>query len=482
MPELQLDADTLNVTAKIKILGKKTVLTQDQHNQEQFNVIAGEYIDASVRPRAIALDSVSNKRIIGKLFANISLDMLLGIATKTTTEGKKIFLTTQGTVEDSGLTGGSLDQSVYLDATGHLSLTPSICKVGYLIKTAAPTVMLNIGTESSNVDLAVAFDSIPRPYVTNPNLLSAFEKIKRDFEMDFSDVVSLPIGQTYYSIATDGLGMIVAVGYGGSQPPKRIIYSSNYGLTWNDATIIGGLGYELNVWQNVFFTNGLFIASGLNGNKNIATSTDGITWTGQTTPNALNCNFSKTVYGNSTYVAINQTTQASLTSPDGINWTENVLPGGYSFSDIAFGAGLFVIVSSDVSGGVATSPDGIMWTMRVPSEATQWRTVEFVNNRFVALSEGNGSPVDYGMQSTDGITWSGIKINPSTVGLTLAFGQNCYIAGDGNSFSIVDSEPSLALQEKFVYNLVNLKKIIFSNDMIFALDGSSLHRILFNAV
>lgn len=213
MPELQLDGDSLNITSKIKIFGKETVLTKDQHNQEQFNVIASEYIDATLRPRAVALDSVINKKIRGKNFTNLSTDICLGITEKLVNQNRKVFLKTQGTIIDSGLTGGVLGQSVYLDASGYLSLTPSICKVGYLIKTTTPTVYLNIGTESSNVDLQIAFDAIPHPYIESPSLDVAFGRLKRDFEFlgQFTDSVVLPVGA--YNVATNG-STLVAVGTG----------------------------------------------------------------------------------------------------------------------------------------------------------------------------------------------------------------------------------------------------------------------------
>lgn len=483
MPELQLDGDSLNITSKIKIFGKETVLTKDQHNQEQFNVIASEYIDATLRPRAVALDSVINKKIYGKNFTNLSTDICLGITEKLVNQNRKVFLKTQGIIIDFGLTGGILGQSVYLDTSGYLSLTPSICKIGYLIKTTTPTVFINIGTESSNVDLTIAFDAIPKPYIGNDTLLTSFNKFKRDFEMNFTDVTNLPTGSghQWYTITHNNAGTFVIGGYGGSPPPTRIQYSTDNGITWNAATILGGAIYTLNLWGNIVFVNGIFIASGVNGNAQIATSPDGITWTGQATPEALNSHWSKVAYGNGVYVSVSYDApdpNRVMTSSDAINWIQGTLPATIGWVDVAFGNGLFVAIGG--SGEVITSPDGITWTSRTPSESAQWVNIEFINGNFYVV--GNSGTAN-AMVSPDGINWTSIAITPITFASTITLGQGSYIVGDGAAghIAILDYNPSLQLKEKFVYNLVH-EKLLFYNDTIYALTTTQLYRIPFNAI
>ena len=66
-------------------------------------------------------------------------------------------------------------------------------------------------------------------------------------------------------------------------------------------------------------------------------------------------------YGNNIFVALNGG-QSVITSPDGVNWTEQQNPEmkGGSVGGITFGNGIFVAVGAKI----LTSPDGANWTER----------------------------------------------------------------------------------------------------------------------
>jgi hypothetical protein len=73
-------------------------------------------------------------------------------------------------------------------------------------------------------------------------------------------------------------------------------------------------------------------------------------------------------YGNGLFVAVGGyddqpfSTSIILTSPDGVNWTEQTSPTSNPLYGVTYGDGLFVAVG--VLGAILTSPDGVSWTER----------------------------------------------------------------------------------------------------------------------
>ena len=72
------------------------------------------------------------------------------------------------------------------------------------------------------------------------------------------------------------------------------------------------------------------------------------------------------------------------TSQDAVTWTERTLPTTGNWVDLAFGNGLWMLISSD-STTCLTSPDAINWTVKnsLPSTGV-WDSVAFAANKFVA--------------------------------------------------------------------------------------------------
>jgi uncharacterized delta-60 repeat protein len=100
---------------------------------------------------------------------------------------------------------------------------------------------------------------------------------------------------------------------------------------------------------------GLFVAVGTGGA--IVTSSDGITWTAQSsgTTNWL----VGVTYGNGLYVAVGDQ-GIILTSPDAVHWTTRVAGGGTRLNGVSACSLFFLAVGE---GGTAlSSPDGITWT------------------------------------------------------------------------------------------------------------------------
>jgi hypothetical protein len=147
------------------------------------------------------------------------------------------------------------------------------------------------------------------------------------------------------------------------------------------------------------------------------TSSDGITWTGQTIPSH---NWKGVCYSPDLrlYCAVSYDNYIA-TSPDGITWTARTPPASKSWNSVCWSPtaqpsgqtypGLFCAVGGNGSNMVMTSPDGITWTNRTSASSSGnigWMSVCWAPgiSKFCALAFGGGtSPI---MTSPDGVTWT----------------------------------------------------------------------------
>ena len=136
----------------------------------------------------------------------------------------------------------------------------------------------------------------------------------------------------------------------------------------------------------------------------------------------------------------------TFTSDNSINydWIARASPADYIWRGIAYGNGLFVVVSGTdgSNNSVMTSPNGINWTLRTtPNPGASWRSITFgtptsnPNGLFVAVADGGtGNRV---MTSSDGITWTSVAASNNTnVWVSIAYGSGYFVAtahsGDTN--------------------------------------------------
>ena len=228
-----------------------------------------------------------------------------------------------------------------------------------------------------------------------------------------------------YSILAPS-GKWVAVGANGSSQ----VATSTDGVSWTLRTAAAS-----NQWVSVAFGNGVFVAVGqlLTGLGKVMTSPDGITWTAQSGADSTS-GWAAVTFGNGLFVATRNApagTQRIMTSPDGITWTLRTHASeGYLWS-VTYGNGLFVALSYYGSNAL-TSPDGVTWTARsIPSGG--WRSVAYspTLGLFAAVSEVAAS--NNVMTSPDGITWTR-RTNPDA-----AEGWLSLCAGPGGMFVSVTS-------------------------------------------
>ena len=137
--------------------------------------------------------------------------------------------------------------------------------------------------------------------------------------------------------------------------------------------------------NSIVYGKGMFVAVGGNtGSKTyIVTSTDGITWTKQTSP--FSNELRAIVYANGMFVAVGASGNI-VTSTDGITWTKQTSPVSEYFYTITYGKGMFIVAGS--SGTIVTSTDGITWTKQTSPVSGRFTTVVYGNGMFVVFAEG----------------------------------------------------------------------------------------------
>ena len=174
-----------------------------------------------------------------------------------------------------------------------------------------------------------------------------------------------------YGGITYGNGKFIMVG---SIGPTSKAYTSTDGITWTLMTV----GSGVNSYRNITYGNGLFVASGFTPSFTvaIATSPDGVNWAEY---DSITSGLGHVVFGNGVFAVYPTEGQTAITSTDGFTWTEQSTTGLPILSDyftLSYGAGIFVVCRYGIStsnGWFAISTDGINWTStNTPSSAPYW--------------------------------------------------------------------------------------------------------------
>lgn len=175
--------------------------------------------------------------------------------------------------------------------------------------------------------------------------------------------------------------------------------------------------------QSIAYGAGKFVITG--ESSTVLTSPDGVNWSDES---SVGGEWRSITYGDDQFVAVgtrweSEVEQAAMSSTDGENWTTVETPA--RCSSVAYGAGQFVAVGSNNDEGVvATSPDGASWTPRM-SAAGGWSSVTFADGKFVAV--GSESEQVQTMTSIDGITWTA-NPGPGTYMSAIAYGADRFVA------------------------------------------------------
>lgn len=229
----------------------------------------------------------------------------------------------------------------------------------------------------------------------------------------------------------------------------EVLYSNNL-TNWSSALCPVGFALPGSNPKGLIYSDvaSLFIlAGGSASTDGIATSPDGITWTGRTDPGAAT---NRIAFAESaSTIVLARSAGGFLSSTNGTTWTERTHPAAdKSVVDLAYSPtlGLFCAVNS--AGHKITSPDGITWTDRGNSTvmtgggAIEWSTVYSKFFHFAAFE------LEY---SADGINWTKSATavaNSGTVrrmlewdGMILLIGDRIFATVDGGvSWEGVEAE------------------------------------------
>jgi hypothetical protein len=168
---------------------------------------------------------------------------------------------------------------------------------------------------------------------------------------------------------------------------QNTLASAN-GINWNSYTnsLPGNVDYRLMAYGNgVYVTFGPFSSTS-------ATSTDAVTWTTRTLPNANN--WTALEFGNGRFVATSYSgggvATVSATSVDGINWTTGDMPDDVAFGPteyraLAYGNGYFKAFGY-YSNVVATSTNGTTWTAAYSEAAATWKYAQYGGGVWVVIA------------------------------------------------------------------------------------------------
>jgi hypothetical protein len=165
----------------------------------------------------------------------------------------------------------------------------------------------------------------------------------------------LPLGDyIYWQSVTYGNNIFVAVSSSNNSA------SSTDGITWT------GQGIAALPFSNSILWSGTQWVVGVDSlNNAIYTSSDGISWTARSTATSCSLLVTKVAWNGNKYVAVGQGTSTVATSTNGTTWTAstNVFAGSTGYG-VAWNGNLWIITGEGTSGDIATSPDTISWTTR----------------------------------------------------------------------------------------------------------------------
>jgi hypothetical protein len=251
-----------------------------------------------------------------------------------------------------------------------------------------------------------------------------------------------------------GNSVFASVGAGGTA------YTTTDGITFTSQTT--GTSSSL---RCIIYGGGIFVAAGFGGV--LATSTDAVTWTLRTSGTTSSIN--TLLYGNSLYVY--GTIGGGLsTSTDAITWTARTSGTTSSIYTMIYNSGLYVY--GGTGGTLATSTDAITWTSRSSLISATISAVWYGNSLYHAVSVSQNIAT-----STDAITWKIPRQDPNNFAWENVLPQSTvlningvYLATNQNLTKIYTSTDAL----NFKYQSFERTTSVFNQNIsTFAWDGAN---------
>jgi photosystem II stability/assembly factor-like uncharacterized protein len=263
-------------------------------------------------------------------------------------------------------------------------------------------------------------------------------------------------------VATSGLGQIMR---------------SRNGINWElietpSIEALNGVVYSEDL--------GMFVAVG--GVGTIITSKDGVVWTEQTS--GISSKLTDVVYADSLsmFVACGEAT--TLTSTDGITWTDRNVVSGLKIEWIKV-LGLFIAIGAN--GSIQTSTDGILWTAQTSGTERELKDIIYISEYATIYVVGNHGTI---LSSTDGITWNTVTIDGLTYNintlcydtktqqLIIAVGTSIYKTSDFNTWTLQVLE-TVSNMNKLLYipSISTILGVGTAGLTIYSYDGSEWYYI-----
>ncbi len=253
-------------------------------------------------------------------------------------------------------------------------------------------------------------------------------------------ITTLPSVSTWSKVAY-GNGKFVAI----ATESTSSAYSSDYGGTWNSGT-----GLVARSWTGLTFGNGKFVAV-----------SDGTTYTGVTSSTTSGggsgATFNVTARSSGYTVTINNA-GSSYTTSSIVRILGTAVGGASTANDItitvtgvaAIGGAIteFSVAgtaSSTVSTTASYSTSGASWTSATLPSSTTWSDVAYGNGLFIAVSSSSAKPA----YSRDGITWTQSPYTISGVN-KIEYGQGVFLALSSTAGVAYTSEDGYSWTERTV--------------------------------
>jgi hypothetical protein len=233
---------------------------------------------------------------------------------------------------------------------------------------------------------------------------------------------------------------------------------SNDGIYWQGVSAGTGVVYYGSGCNALTFVNGWFYTFGSRtidntGHPYIVSSPNGKEWTevSQTAFTASGTYIFDIAYGEGVYVMVSDGWSGGTDyrepkiawSTNLTDWTvvDNLAPDfNAPLYQIEYGGGLFAAVGGTANGGVTVwSEDGKTWTVG-NFKGTQSRSLVYGNGRFVSVGRAH-SDLKNAKYSTDGKNWTTYDLTWSQYINALAFGGGAFLTG-GNNQAKITTDPS----------------------------------------
>lgn len=265
MTELKTNSQPLNIKSEVFEQGKRITNIDEIAENKKIEIIFSEEVDASNKPKVVAIDSANSTELLIKNVSSYS-DIIVGVVPgQRHLINSKTKIITKGYVKDNTLIGGTLNQDIYCTNSGELTLAVTEFRIGKLINVSPPIAFVEIG-QQSGYELGGSQNDLDNLEKSLRKISYFSNKVYRFYNIGLSNVKRIAYGN----------GLFVAIS---STPSQNCIATSPDGENWTVRSLPSSPSYP--TLESISYGNGYFIIGGIAGaSDRLYYSQDGINWTG----------------------------------------------------------------------------------------------------------------------------------------------------------------------------------------------------------